>query len=263
MLFLGLGLLELAFFAVFFILLIIGASWDRRGNWHQKWYIFGVGIWVIATWSWPEWTFFGSAMVPAVMDGANVLSKAHTRIVLWDIVRAWTFWTPVACFLGAGVVYALLEFFLEVRRAAHQYKKTWALYMDKLTDVHQFSGNGDRVQEEIRLKNHVILADTEKVINTRAKANIIQAYVDSNSSRTSLGFIRIKKLADNTGVEPVVDKVELAEHIGAWVLFWPAYAISLIIGDLLTEVFNMIASFFVHLSSRFVRKAFSDVFKFN
>jgi len=67
-------------------------------------------------------------------------------------------------------------------------------------------------------------------------------------------------IEDNKPI-PRVDREELAAYIGAWTMFWPAYFISLIFGDLLTEIWRSISSFLVRISTRFVRMAFKDVFK--
>ena len=65
----------------------------------------------------------------------------------------------------------------------------------------------------------------------------------------------------NGAPDPKIDREELAASVGAWTTFWPAYFVSLIFGDLLTELFRAFSSFLVSISGRFVRMAFKDVFK--
>lgn len=60
---------------------------------------------------------------------------------------------------------------------------------------------------------------------------------------------------------PKVNKDELAACLGAWTFFWPAYALSLVLGDLFIEIFKTIANGLVKISGRFVRMAFKDVFQ--
>lgn len=60
---------------------------------------------------------------------------------------------------------------------------------------------------------------------------------------------------------PRVNKGVLAQSYSAWTFFWPFYLISLILGDFLTRVFELISDFITHISTGFVRVVFKDVFK--
>ena len=62
-------------------------------------------------------------------------------------------------------------------------------------------------------------------------------------------------------IQPAVDKEILATNVGAWSMFWPFYLMSLIVGDLLAEVFNAVAAVIVSMSGRFVKAVFKDTFK--
>jgi hypothetical protein len=74
-------------------------------------------------------------------------------------------------------------------------------------------------------------------------------------------FIGFEKQKDSMNIEPKIDRLDLAQYIGAWVVFWPFYLVSLVLGDLLTELFQSIADFVAEHCGRFVRNAFSGVFK--
>lgn len=192
------SIFELIFCAVFFLLLIVGASFDRHGREEPKWWIFGIGFVAALVWFWKDWSFSG----------------------IWAAIQSWTFWQPVCYYFLAGLVYSLLEFGLDVRRSARYYKQQWLDYSRK-SDVNDFVN-------KYSFKNRII---------ELAKS-------------------------DETGLpEPRVNKAELAEHIGAWTFFWPAYLLSLIIGDLLTELFDSLSELLVKISGRFVKWSFSDVFK--
>lgn len=271
MLFLGLGLLEIVFFTIFFILLVIGASLDRRGNESPKWYILGIGFVILAAWFWPDFTFFGPAHVDAVMEGTKVISPAKDRVVLWELLSSWSFWTPLWMFLGAGVAYSILEFVLEVRRTARRYTELWARNLERRIDVKQLDAKGDPRSEETlsgRSKQWVtksltmreILANREDPSNAAVAEDLLTSFV--NDDRSRYGFVGLTLNADKTAPEPKIEKLKLAEAIGAWTFLWPVYAVSLVLGDLLTEIFNAIADALVKLSGRFVRMSFSDVFKF-
>lgn len=246
-----LGLFEIIFFAVFFILMAIGVTFDRRGREEPKWYIFGVGLVIVAAWFWPDWTFLG----------------------IWDTVRSWAFWEPVGAYLAAGLVYSIVEFVLDVRRSARKYKSIWEQYLSSKIEVKQLDDKGlPRQEENVRrggtqtitksLAVREVLQNTDDRSNAAVAKDLVDSFVTHNSGRPSYGFVGLKANESGSAPEPVIDKVELAEHIGAWTFLWPAYAVSLVLGDLLTEVFNWLTDTLVKLSGRFVRMSFSDVFKF-
>lgn len=245
----ALGLFEIIFFAVFFILMAIGVTLDRRGREEPKWYIFGIGLVIVVAWFWSDFTFLG----------------------LWDTVRTWTFWEPVAAYLGAGLVYSILEFVLDVRRSARKYKALWNNNLTRHIDVKQLDADGKPMSQETRngkqwvvksLSTREVLGDAGDPSNAQVAKALVESFVSHSSGHQSNGFVQLK--VDSTGLapEPVINKVELAQHVGAWTFFWPVYAVSLVLGDLLTEVFNWTADVLVKLSGRFVRMSFSDVFKF-
>lgn len=268
--FLGLALLEIAFLAVFLIFLVVGASLDRRGNESPKWWTLGIGLVIVAAWFWPHYTFFGPAEVAAVMDGTKVVSEAQTRVVLWDVVSTWSFWTPVAYFFGAGLVYSILEFVLEVRRTARKYADKWAQYLNTKHEVKQLDAKGEVRSEETAggrkqwitktLTVREILAGSDDPSNAAVAEDLVTSFI--NSSYSKYGFVGLTLNETKSAPEPKINKIELAESIGAWTFLWPVYAISLVLGDLLTEIFNWLADLLVNMSGRFVRMSFSDVFKF-
>jgi hypothetical protein len=281
MLFLGLGLLELAFVSAFFLLLIVGVTFDRRGKEDVKWWVFGLGLLVLAVWQWPHWTFIGPAHVDAVLEGGKEVSKAADRTVIWNAVRDWSFWAPVGYYLLGGLVYSLLEFFLDVRRSARFYAAEWQKHLVGYDEIPQVDADGvpipnldhdpDRfgrasgdkfltrrrpnseVYEEVKAKGAV-----SGLFNTALK--LTSEFVGRYSFRNRI--IEIKIANDKVSVEPKVNKIQLSEHITAWTLLWPAYAVSLILGDLVVEIFNFIADVLVKISGQFVRISFANVFKF-
>ena len=54
--------------------------------------------------------------------------------------------------------------------------------------------------------------------------------------------------------------IVLSQAIGCWTLFWPAYALSLALGDLLTELWQRMAEVLTKISTRFVQRTFSKEF---
>ena len=274
MFFAALGIIELIFLGVFFLLLVLGTAFDRHGKEDPKWWIFGIGFIAVAIWFWPEFTFFGDAVVKGT-DG----KPDTTRVVLWEAVTAWSFWKPVGAYLAAGLVYSILEFVLDIRRSARFYSDEWKRYLTNTRQVPVLDDDGKPMSQVVKgqFGNEAKEAVTRQKSYGEYYANVREKGAESADFNKALEYSkhfisqycfknRIIELqlneTDKVTVEPRVNRIELAEHIGAWTFLWPAYLVSLIIGDLLTEVFNAIAEFFATISGRFVRFSFSNVFKF-
>lgn len=54
-----------------------------------------------------------------------------------------------------------------------------------------------------------------------------------------------------------VNRSELAESIACWTAFWPGYLVSLVLGDVLTEICRRCADVFVALTGGFVKRTFA------
>lgn len=74
-------------------------------------------------------------------------------------------------------------------------------------------------------------------------------------------LVNVEYDSENDVPTPKIDKGVLAQSYSAWTIFWPFYLVSLILGDFLTRVFELISDFIVHISTGFVRVVFKDVFK--
>lgn len=221
---LALGWVEWTFLSVFFLLLIVGTSFDRAGQESPKWYIFGVGFVLVAGYFWKDWTF-GS---------------------VWSGFTSWVFWKPIVVYLGIGLVYSLIEFLLDIRRSVRFYAAEWKKHLASRDAAELYREVGEKGALSAKF-NDVLEMSKRFINNYNFRNRIIQIVLDKNTKVTPV---------------PHVNRVELAEHIGAWTFFWPFYLVSLIIGDLLTEVFRTIADFLAHVSGRFVKMSFANVFKF-
>lgn len=148
---------------------------------------------------------------------------------VWEHIKSPAFWGNVGIYLGIGLVYSLVEFTLAVRRAARYYAIQW--------------GRAKRTMPET--------ADAQSVL---------RSFINSTYTPKDAAFVKVVGNTNNLP-EPKIDKEELTAHVGAWTFWWPAYAVSLILGDLLTEVFRVISDFLITISGRFVNMAFKGVFK--
>lgn len=263
MFFAALGLIELIFLGVFILMLAIGVSYDRSGKDEPKWVIFGLGLLFVAIWFWKDFTFSE----------------------LWADVRSWHFWKPVLMYVGAGLLYSILEFALEVRRSAKFYAAEWKRHFTSTVRMNVLDEAGQPKTEEVLTRN----GTTRSTVTREVPISELYAAALAGASSTKLleaerdGIVKthISRFLENgkyqhkhtivslktkntswLEVEPVVNRGILADHIAAWTTLWPAYAVSLILGDLLQEVFTAVANFVASLSGRAVRAAFKNVFKF-
>lgn len=220
-------ILEILFFCGFFILFVIGASFDRNGKESFKWWVFFIAMVTLIFWQWSSWTFTS----------------------LWDAVRSTDFWKPFFVYLGIGLLYCFAEFTFEIRRVAKEYAAQWQAFLDRSIRI-------DR-RESMTLREALATIDDKAA--TQAATEAISKFIgDCRIWRYS--FVGIEQ--NSVGhPEPKINKARLSECIGAWTFFWPFYLVSLIIGDLLTEVWSIISSVMVQISGRFVKMAFKDVFK--
>jgi hypothetical protein len=58
-----------------------------------------------------------------------------------------------------------------------------------------------------------------------------------------------------------VNRRVLVDNVSAWTLLWPAYAVSLIIGDLFNQVIEFVVDVSTKLSGAAVRFVFQNTFK--
>lgn len=239
MLLFGLGLLELAFIALFFLGLVIATAFDRsspdRGSLEApKWWILAIGIGVAIAYFWGSFTIASA----------------------WETVKTWEFWQPVVIFLGLGLAYSILEFALHVRRVARHVGIRWEQYL---------SGT-ESISNTVHIPRRLLISELRSQGGayqySQQALEVLRKFLDkSYGNRESDELIELKLDSTLVDFEPRVKREELAEHVGVWTLFWPAYAASLILGDLLTEIFRTLANVLASISGRAVKAAFSGLFK--
>lgn len=252
------GLLELLVLGIFFLALVVGCTLDRRHDAEAaKWWILFIGLGVVAYIFWPS-------------------GAAPTFPGIWETVSSLEFWKPIGLYLGAGLLYCIPEFYMDVRRSAKKYAADWQAYISRQKTIYVLNEKGERVKV-VKLDGGSGTRETEQTSQLGTVGKLISLaretghaeYVDDARSEI-LSFVRnyrsrnrivnADSTEDRLGVQPRINKVELAEHVSAWTIFWPAYLFSLVIGDLLAELWDIVADFLVNVSGRFVRRAFSDVF---
>lgn len=277
----AIGFVEWIAIGIFFLLLTAATFYDRRTVEAPKWYLVGAAFAGIAVYFWPDFTFFGPAHVDAVVEAGKEVAKAHDRVVLWQIVSSWSFWEPMLVYLGLGLIYSCFEFWLVIRKGASALTAAWASFTGKIKALPAYGEDGFPVLKKDGVTGREVPATEEAtyaaIIGTartvgptyryfQQAVDLVKSFVNSPESfdwkgRQETKIIGIVLSEDRLTAEPQIDKLELAEHAGAWTFLWPAYAMSLILGDLIVEVFNFFADLLVSISGRFVKFAFRDAFK--
>lgn len=210
------GIIEIVLCTIFFILLVIGTAFDRHGYDAPKWWILFIGGAILVTF-------------------AFVRHDVSTGSV-WDFLRSWAFWKPVLYYLAFGLVYSVVEFFFEIKRAAKHWDQAWRAYLQ-----------------------------SNPPKNSADRADLARKFVSENRlpyAQYAREHPIIDLEADGENVKPKMNKTELADSIGAWTLLWPPYAVSLLLNDLLQHIWEWMSELLVAISGRFVRFTFRDTFKF-
>lgn len=217
-------------FGIFVIAMVVGCAFDRRDQESIKWWVFALGLVTLAVAFSPGTRAWGST---------------------WDMVMSGDIWRPVGYYLLAGVIYACIEFAMEIRRSVRYWSNTWENYKGAAARAaaSRPQSREDPAEDQ---------GDNEDLYRKRLVSDFLQRYVVGERHR----IISAQANEADDAIEPKVNRGQLAESIGCWTIFWPFYAISLIIGDLLTEGFRIIADLLTSLSGRFVRMSFKNVFKF-
>lgn len=140
------------------------------------------------------------------------------------------FWKFVGLYALAGLVYSIIEFAIIIRKSRTYMAGVWSRF----------------------------LVRWNKELAEQASGSQAQEFIDYYGS-TSYAFVGLELKDGN--VEPKLNRGRLSGYISTWTLFWPAYAISLIFGDLIAEIFNTAADFLASISGRAVRRFYSGTFK--
>lgn len=246
------GVWAAVFIGILLIAMVVSCTYDRHGTESPKWWTFSVVVVFFCAWHWRYREGWDSIQA--------VLLNKHM-------------WANAGLYILIGLGYAVLEAWLDVRRSARYWTERWEGFK-KGVQAEVARKNEQRRQEHQREQNNWQIKVTNKARETitgtgpepfvesppLAEQEIVSRFVVSNDDEWRI--IIPVATADRKAIEPKVNRVQLAESIGCWTIFWPFYAVSLIIGDLLNEFFHFLADALVRLSSGYVRRTFANVFKF-
>lgn len=240
---LTLGLFELIFLPIALLLLILGASLDRRGESNaMKWLVLLIGGAIAGIVYQDHWSL-RDLLSPAVFIG-------------------------VAIYAGAGVAYSFVEFLLEVRRTAVRLSESWQSFLTRPTSS-SISSSISKTLGELKDNKALLVRDVLALAQDAepgseawlAARDIVGNFATNERIRGSSSFILVRVVEEGIMVEPKIDRGELSQHVGAWVTLWPAYLLSTLLDDLLRELFNALAALINRVGGRLVKAIFADVFK--
>lgn len=226
---------------IFIIAMVIGCTVDRRHQESMKWWVFFIGVITFTGLTW---------------DSSRPIFDT------WNLFWSRGIWVYVAWYLGIGVVYSLVEFGLEVRRSVRIWAKRWNEHKQQFSKTYVplvIEGTSPLIVVSVRAAS--VFSDSDLAYRRSRVSDFIIQY-QNRGCNTGPGIIVIRSTDYRDAIEPSVNRKVLAENIGCMTIFWPFYAVSLIIGDLMAEVFRVIADVVASLSARIVRASFKNVFKF-
>lgn len=212
------------------------------------WYI-GAAVVVMALWVIIGTAYDRSDNTSAAMwigvIGAIIVTLAIMGLApAVAMVTSAAFWQNVLVYLGIGLAYSwAVEFFFAVRKASKNYSALWASHVKDSKELRHYFNNS---------------ADATPAMLQSAKDSV-DRFVSYNHRSGRL--ISIATAENGLSIEPRTNRRELVSSISAWTLLWPAYAVSLIIGDLFKQLIELIVDMTSKLSTGFVRWAFRDTFK--
>lgn len=241
------GFLELLVIGAFLIAMIVSVSFDRHGEPAPKWVVTMLGIGALLFFTKENWT------VQTLMSFA--LSS--------------TFWVPLLKYMGLGFLYTIVEFIRGVRMSKHNITEAYADHLDRDSRfVLRNYGSGrdaphlDGSVRELFAKAAALPADTAVEEERRVLALARQARVEFCSMVRSKSALVSPTVTSTGEFDVAVNKGLVAMNVGPWVMFWPFYLLSLVVGDLLAEMFSTFADYLSTIGGKYVRAVFKDVFKF-
>lgn len=287
---LALGLLEWSFFGLLFLLLVIGCTVDRRYDRESfKWWVVLGGLAFATFWYWKKDLFptsFGGVLdtlmtfsfwKPAlVYFGIGVVYSCVEFLV--DVSRAKKFyaaeWSNHLDSLLKNTTAASASRGYRDENIAHGDLKVKDLLTHAKTTAEDdlkaiveqtkaaysavIEGEASVKREAKDAYEAAEAALATSLSKSKAASAAIESFVTSYKTRNRV--VQLER--DALNILPKINKLELSEHVAAWTIFWPAYLISTVLGDLLTHIWDAIAEFLTTFAGKYVKSVFKDAFSF-
>jgi hypothetical protein len=224
------SLLEITLFTIFLLALGWGTSKDRSGRPDDtsfKWIILGVG-------------FVGYLIYYAIThdDWFPPLFDAS----FWTERSTWI---TLGKYVGAGLLYALLELVLAVRNEQKQIKARWTKFLKEHPEIAGYvAGN---TPENDMVATH---------LSTKVR-NFANDWGRHNSF-VSLFLHELERTP-----QPSLQMHQVRAHVFSWTVLWPGYAVSLAFGRLLDSLIDALNRAYKAMGGVIVRILFRNTFKSN
>jgi hypothetical protein len=250
----ALSFFEILFFTAFILLLCVSTLYDRKGKYMPfKWGVFGVGILIYLVFS-----YFNKDKLTNSEFFAGIFSNTIGM------------WKEFAIYLAIGLGYSVIEFIVQTRTVAREYADSWESHTSNNQVLKDHLASP--VTVPVAAEKDILLMDGERQSSQEAEKVYQDAVMKYNAVTTEISrfvarvdkygeLIAVKASADGLSVEPFVRKKVLVEYVSAWTVLWPFYALSLIFGNLLTEIVTVLVDITTKFSGAFVRLTFKNVFK--
>ena len=275
-----LGFIELIFIGCFFLLMVIGTALDRRNIEGPKWWFLGLGLLLVVMYYWSDITF---TSLWATVGTWQFWQPAVVYLVAGLLYSAVEFVFSVRK-MAARHRDSWAKFIQQkdetyVTEDGQEVPAGWVGTDDRgetFYTMMQTRGNGVQTKngevrrdvKRIRKTYREMLLEGQKVDATDAQkdkaARVLASYSESNSHHMSdlrKDFVKLELSKGLGEVSVSINRGRLADFIASWTLLWPAYGVSLVLGDFVIEAFRMVGDFFATLGGRFVKLTFADVFK--
>jgi hypothetical protein len=225
----ALGLVELIIGVLFTVFMLIAVSFDRQYTSERaKWWVLLVFVIGIAIWQWNNWTFKGA----------------------FEVISSFEFWQPIIGFIGIGLMYSVLEFFIYARKSAQQCKQEWEKFL------------GDR-WDSSKLTNREVLQNSNPtdIESYRQAESIVNRFISHHQGYHSSKIIDLKLDKASKVPTPVINQKQLTDHVAAWTLLWPFYAVSMLFDDFLLKIASWFSQLLELIGMGAIRRLFNNTFK--
>lgn len=240
--------IEVLFLSLVLILGAIFCSFDRHGEPHFKWVLF----------------------CAAIVAGTFIFLPKGTSIIDW-------YWNlnvieNIGKYLGIGLIYALfVEFPTNIRRTMAKFKEHWNYFLNAsdVNEVRDGLANFGLMGKEVPVNEFIKTPNRD----IEARFNISQL-IDVKHLLFSVFKDRHHHLFRNTSVIEIsydmktreiqtrIVPLDLSTSLGAWMIFWPGYLLSFMVGDFISGLWNTFVSFIRRMTEGLINRYVKSIFKF-
>jgi hypothetical protein len=217
-----LGWAELFIILVTLTLVAFSTSFDKEGKDYVKWLWLTIGAAVYVGYQW-------------AVQGSWPLS--------WSLFTNKEYWLNLAGYLSLGLVYCLVEVTVDVLETKRRARLAWSSF------VSQADSNVAAYLEQS--------PDRDKSYDQYANAKVSRLCWEELGTKGSV----LKFVLENGKPVPTVEKQVLAENCSAWIVLWPAYALSIVFGRILDYLCTQLVEWAQTALQRFTKFVFRNTFK--